>query len=194
MSTCKCPLAYIHPLIPIIYDPLSTSATALTGSRIVYSENSLPRAPDDLFYFTNFCNRQLGFEVYIFNTTVQCLRVSSSSRNYTSARNICTGKGARLYMPNSRERMGLMRYIVNYITQGSTWIGLNDLVTEKVFVWEDGQEVNNSVFPVPWRAGNPDDAGGREDCMEIGSFRDFWYVNDQYCGETARFVCEAIQI
>ncbi|CAG5120191.1 unnamed protein product, partial [Candidula unifasciata] len=160
------------------------------GSRITYSPDN-NRTPDEVLYFTNFCDRDRGFQVYLFNGFVQCLFISSTRMSFNSSRQTCTDKGARLYMPKLQQQLALLRHIVSSITRGSTWIGLTDMDIEGVFVWEDGKGVNDSLSDLPWRAGNPDNAANREDCVEMGSFQDFFYINDQYCGENAYFICEA---
>ena len=72
------------------------------------------------------------------------------------------------------------------LTVSRTWIGLNDVEEEGVFVWTSSLKRAEPTF---WASGEPGDVGFREDCaILIGS--DFeWH--DYNC-ETPKFpfVCE----
>ena len=63
--------------------------------------------------------------------------------------------------------------------------GLNDLTTEGTFLWTDG----TAPAIAPWNAGEPNDAGGNEDCTEMTITVSAW--NDIPCTEPRAFVCEA---
>ena len=67
---------------------------------------------------------------------------------------------------------------------GGYFIGANDRDTEGQFVWADGTAV---VF-TNWNAGEPNDAGGAEDCTEMSVDTGIW--NDVPCDGRA-FICEA---
>ncbi len=69
------------------------------------------------------------------------------------------------------------------------WIGLSDTDIEGTFAWVDGEPLDFAN----WASGQPDDAGGAEDCVEInhpGFAAGAW--NDTGCMDTdlAGFVCE----
>lgn len=63
--------------------------------------------------------------------------------------------------------------------------GLNDVATEGTFVWTDG----TAPAVAPWNVGEPNDAGGNEDCVEMTTAADTW--NDIPCTEPRAFVCES---
>ena len=44
------------------------------------------------------------------------------------------------------------------------WIGLNDISSEGVFEWINGDPYRNEVI---WISGEPSNSGGNEDCMHI---------------------------
>jgi len=67
---------------------------------------------------------------------------------------------------------------------GGYFIGANDRDAEGQFVWTDGSPV---VF-TNWAAGEPNDAGGAEDCTEMNVDSGIW--NDVGCDARA-FICEA---
>lgn len=67
----------------------------------------------------------------------------------------------------------------------SHWIGLSDTVTEGTFSWVvDG----SPLAYTNWTAMEPNDAGGNEDCAEIGLAAGTW--NDLPCTELRPFICE----
>lgn len=68
---------------------------------------------------------------------------------------------------------------------GNWWIGLNDRSVEGAYAWDGGSD---SPY-ANWRAGEPNDFGGNEDCA--------WYAetgggawNDKDCSAMAYFVCQ----
>ncbi|MCA9488809.1 MAG: hypothetical protein KC621_02780 [Myxococcales bacterium] len=64
------------------------------------------------------------------------------------------------------------------------WIGLNDLGTEGVFVWDDGTALNYEN----WRTGEPNDHYGSEDCAEIEPGTGLW--DDEDCVREQAYLCE----
>lgn len=66
------------------------------------------------------------------------------------------------------------------------WIGLNDIRQEGTFEWASG---SGSRY-THWEPGEPNDADGNEDCVEINRYHpsDTW--NDEPCAQMLRFVCE----
>jgi hypothetical protein len=67
----------------------------------------------------------------------------------------------------------------------SWWIGLNDIAVEGMFVWPDGTPATYTN----WNEGEPNDAGGIEDCVEIGSATGGW--NDVPCDTLKTYICGA---
>ena len=70
----------------------------------------------------------------------------------------------------------------------TTWIGLNDIVSEGDWVWLDGLTVDYRN----WDTGEPNDSGSSgEDCgvimVESGRFS-FW--DDRPCDNNRAYVCE----
>jgi hypothetical protein len=65
------------------------------------------------------------------------------------------------------------------------WIGLDDIEVEGEFRWDDGSTVRFTA----WDPGQPDDAGGAEDCVISGVdlMAETW--GDVSCAERHSFVC-----
>ncbi|XP_077972804.1 lectin-like [Styela clava] len=106
--------------------------------------------------------------------------------NYETAKDQCDGMGARLVSTGIRNNT-LKNEIFpkHYLTGVSAWIGLDDIITEGIWVWSDG--VNESPNSL-WNAAEPN--GGRtENCVEV--FNNSTIVgNDAPCTLFRRFVCE----
>ena len=64
------------------------------------------------------------------------------------------------------------------------WLGLSDLDTEGTFAWSDG----TPVAYTNWNAGEPNDAGGNEDCAQLVRATESW--NDLDCTVPRSYVCE----
>jgi hypothetical protein len=65
-----------------------------------------------------------------------------------------------------------------------TWLGATDRELEGTFVWRDGRPVVYSS----WEAGEPNDLGGNEECVEL---RELGRWNDEECSRGRSFLCES---
>ncbi|VDI73478.1 Hypothetical predicted protein [Mytilus galloprovincialis] len=65
------------------------------------------------------------------------------------------------------------------------WLGGTDMDSEGNWIWDDSKTPLNLTF---WRPGEPNDAGGEEDCL--ASHTGVW--NDIPCTLEAQFVCEKL--
>ncbi|MFZ5477905.1 MAG: MopE-related protein, partial [Myxococcota bacterium] len=72
-----------------------------------------------------------------------------------------------------------------YALEGTGWwIGLSDVATEGTFVWQE-----SAATYTDWRAGEPNDYGGNEDCGAYATSGGQW--NDKDCAQALPYVCEA---
>jgi hypothetical protein len=114
-------------------------------------------------------------------------------RIYQDAAATCAIEGMRLVAITSledneavyaraRRRLGDQAY----------WIGFDDLANEGTFVRSDGRDwIPGSDLFVAWADGEPNDAGGNEDCGHVWGFISAW--NDIPCdGAAFASVCEPI--
>ncbi len=72
---------------------------------------------------------------------------------------------------------------VTFAATNPGWIGLSDRATEGTFV----NVTNEPNDQRPWAAGQPDNGGGNENCVHIGSGG---RLNDDQCGNDKRYTCE----
>lgn len=66
------------------------------------------------------------------------------------------------------------------------WIGLDDIHREGTFEWASG----SPVYYTRWEPGEPNDAGGNEDCVQINRYHPSEGWNDEPCDQLLRFICE----
>lgn len=78
----------------------------------------------------------------------------------------------------------------NLSSAGHMWIGFNDMQTEGLYVWTDGQPVTFTS----WRKNEPNDVGHEEDCVELyisptdRLINGAW--NDISCSKKRGWICE----
>ena len=69
------------------------------------------------------------------------------------------------------------------------WIGASDIETEGRFVYLDGVTVTQQN--IEWIKGQPDDAGGNEDCVHFNLYdRPDNRANDYNCEKSIYALCE----
>ncbi|GAB4296591.1 MAG: hypothetical protein Kow0090_11720 [Myxococcota bacterium] len=134
----------------------------------------------------NVCGCPMGIyngKLYLF---------CQGGNTWQNARNYCTGFDFDLVvMDDAAENT----YVSNNIGDRS-WIGFSDVAVEGTFTWVDGTvgyiHVPQQFFTYTnWNGGEPNDAGGGEDCTEM--YPSWWaggIWNDMPCGTGLWFVCE----
>ena len=71
---------------------------------------------------------------------------------------------------------------------GGFWIGINDIEAEGVYVAEpDGERVSVTN----WRAGEPNNVGGNEDCVMVDGSTGQW--NDGNCEHSLPAFCQSYE-
>ncbi|XP_063590398.1 perlucin-like [Penaeus indicus] len=113
----------------------------------------------------------------------ECFFLSKVSLNWNQARQYCQGMQGDLATP--RNVYALKSFIID--TAGEVteaWLGATDQSSEGTWNWLDGRPIASD-----FAGGQPDDAGGNEDCLDI---RLKWHptLNDYQCGVAQRFVCQ----
>ncbi|XP_077972803.1 lectin-like [Styela clava] len=108
------------------------------------------------------------------------------SVNYATANAQCEGMGARLISTGMRcSKVKNEIFPKHYLTGASSWIGLEDISNEGIWVWSDGVNETPSVI---WAPGQPN--GGRtENCAGVTN-NSIIVANDARCLNVHRFVCK----
>lgn len=103
--------------------------------------------------------------------------------DYWSAQYDCQAQGGELASIHDQPQNDWMaQTLSNLNVGGEWWIGINDAYSEGTFVWEDGSTVDYTN----WAYGEPNDAGGYEDCGELTWS---WQWNDLPCGNGINYIC-----
>lgn len=105
------------------------------------------------------------------------------ARSHAEAVAACDDVGAALAVINTPEEQSFMLRQMPAIGMQDFWIGLDDTGQEGVFGWADGAETG----VMPWAPGQPDDAGGNEDCVRM-SADGLWFDDD--CAAEHNVLCE----
>ncbi|XP_077310053.1 collectin-43-like [Lithobates pipiens] len=101
---------------------------------------------------------------------------------YSEARTSCANRGGQLAVPRTPEENQAILSLRKQVNQ-HTFMGINDLEKEGDFRDLSGEAIKY----FNWRAGEPNNLGGKEHCVEIW---DDGRWNDENCSSKRFFVCE----
>ncbi|KAK2887845.1 galactose-specific lectin nattectin-like [Channa argus] len=105
---------------------------------------------------------------------------------WSDAEHFCTNLDANLASLLTPDIYNFIRGVISKATgtNSNSWVGGTDASKEGVWLWSDGEKFLFSR----WGPGEPNNVGGRENCMEINlGGQD--YVNDANCDLRRPFVC-----
>jgi len=144
-------------------------------------------------------NFGVGFRLVrtLFSHDLSRYELVTDHLTWQDAEQDCQSRGGHLVSIGSVQEQHLLRKVVggyNFVNQTdieSVWIGLEDRVTEGVWVWSDGSPTTVQF----WDWGEPNNSGN-EDCVEseirTGGYRqeeqELW--NDLSCATAQPYVCE----
>ncbi|XP_052861644.1 chymotrypsin-C-like [Anopheles cruzii] len=122
--------------------------------------------------------------------------IVQNSRNVTflEAWRLCQGVGHRLATITSKDDSRLIGEAIKASSNpnGPWWIGGTDLGSEGTFVWiSTNQPVGYGTGYLDYSAAQPDNAGGNENCLEIGRWGGVVW-NDIPCDWKLRYICEHV--
>ncbi|XP_061667746.1 C-type lectin domain family 11 member A-like [Syngnathoides biaculeatus] len=120
----------------------------------------------------------------------KCYLVYNNQEDYAGASTKCLERGGRMAMPRDRrEQEALADYVKSFFQPGNwpVWLGVNDLSTEGVYVFDDGTPVSYFQWRRHFLSGQPD-GGKRENCVAMASDDGEWW--DHYCDRAMNYVCE----
>ena len=110
-----------------------------------------------------------------------CYNVPSKSLSWTAAKSDCEALGSKLAIVTSQAEQ---QALVSKISQ-NVWIGLwRDPNVHSRWLWVDGSIATYTHWP----PGEPNDAGGVEDCAHMFPPAGKW--NDLACSSSLKYLCE----
>ncbi|XP_030279442.1 CD209 antigen-like protein C [Sparus aurata] len=107
--------------------------------------------------------------------------ISSTKKTWQDSRNDCLQRAADLVIIGSTEEQDFIKQ-----HQKIMWIGLTDREMEGMWKWVDGSPLTTSL----WDSGEPNSAGGNEDCVVMNSFKNVNSWNDERCENENFWMCE----
>ncbi|XP_062420863.1 CD209 antigen-like protein A [Pungitius pungitius] len=118
-----------------------------------------------------------------------CYLLSTRDDSWTNARTDCRANGADLVIIDSPQEQKFL----SSIAKDRAWIGLSDKEMEGTWKWVDGTPLTGAYWGAPPDPVQPDDNGGKEDCVEIllrwNSERNW---NDNVCTSSFSWICEKL--
>jgi len=121
----------------------------------------------------------------LLTSHARCYKHFPDKVTYEEAAERCRNESGVLAIPTDKQAHDKLLDIADPADK-SGWLGLNDLVTEGEFVWEDGTKFNR----LPWSGFSPyepNDFLSREDCVLL---RDSGIWVDNRCGLLNQFYCQ----
>ncbi|KAJ7324378.1 hypothetical protein JRQ81_017398 [Phrynocephalus forsythii] len=109
-------------------------------------------------------------------------KTDGSQGSYEASKATCFQAGGQLASPRSSAENAAVQQIVSRHNKAA-YLGMNDIQTEGTFMYINGSEVRYTN----WANEEPNNAGGKEDCIEI--YLDGKW-NDRSCTERRLIVCE----
>uniref|UniRef100_A0A8D0DBL5 Galactose-specific lectin nattectin-like n=2 Tax=Sander lucioperca TaxID=283035 RepID=A0A8D0DBL5_SANLU len=115
----------------------------------------------------------------------RCFAFYMQAKTWVDAETFCQTAGGTLASIHSAEENTFLRDYINQVTgiDKNAWIGGTDAVKEGTWLWADGSIFNYKNFA----AGQPDNAGGGENCLEMNWGGNGW--NNGGCTFPLSFVC-----
>uniref|UniRef100_A0A3Q1GG68 Galactose-specific lectin nattectin-like n=2 Tax=Acanthochromis polyacanthus TaxID=80966 RepID=A0A3Q1GG68_9TELE len=126
-----------------------------------------------------------------FSFNGRCYKYMATPMTWARAELFCVSQGANLVSIHSIKEQNFVNSLIRNFdsAQTWTWIGLSDVHLEGRWMWSDGSKVN-FVF---WNTGEPNNAGGDEDCAHTNFGTRFTW-NDRPCSDTRSFVCASRRV
>ncbi|XP_073841187.1 C-type lectin 37Db-like [Musca autumnalis] len=116
--------------------------------------------------------------------------IGQSKVSWFKANLICRSMGGYLAsFDNQQEFNELSEHLkTNYPTDRWLWISGSDLHSEgQFYYYRTGEPMKYAA----WSSGQPDNAGGHEDCVHLWYRNSKYEMNDWMCNQGAFYICEA---
>ncbi|GFS19777.1 CD209 antigen [Elysia marginata] len=195
----ECMVRYPETCQSILYNVDTKTCTpgAVAFAPVPRVNTSIPVANSrDLFYYSSQpvppCNTSSGdFALYELCGTTVCLNLVFEKASFYDARANCTSMDSRLFIANSLVRFSVFWHVSLTHFNWYTWLGLTDLTTEGVFVWDHGEPLSAEQDKYIWSDGQPDNHGD-EDCIIARHLRSGLGngINDDDCWRKRYYICE----
>ncbi|KAL6100422.1 uncharacterized protein ACO6RY_07575 [Pungitius sinensis] len=122
------------------------------------------------------------------NFSCSCYLLSTSADSWNNARTDCRAKGADLVIIDSPQEQNFL----SSLDTDRAWIGLSERIKD-TWEWIDGTPLSVAYWGGPPEVVQPDNDGGKEDCVEIllrWNPNKNW--NDRECSHSLKWICEKL--
>ncbi|XP_078488987.1 collectin-46-like isoform X2 [Ciona intestinalis] len=144
-----------------------TSNSAYVDNAIQEMENRFSRLKNQMETLFQPGVKQINGTAW-FSAGNGYLYLTLPASNYQAANRSCAAIGARLagFAPRNKDITRMIKQHFG-ITSRHNWIGLNDIVQENTWVWENGERLSSS--DAHWKPGEPTNSNGQvvEDCVML---------------------------
>lgn len=148
------------------------------------SSQPAPTAAEGDMYYSGRC--MPGFELWEVNQTSACLKFVLANVTYAMADVTCRSMSGYLM---SVKNLAKLNMVVQVSREVRSWVGLDDILAEDIFVWkEDGSVLGSQLRVQIFGPGEPNNIFG-QDCIEF--YPPYLGLNDYSCSGFNSFVCEA---
>ncbi|HYC55255.1 MAG TPA: C-type lectin domain-containing protein, partial [Candidatus Binatia bacterium] len=160
--------------------PTTTTTTSVCGDgETTGSEECDDADDDDRDGCMVSCRRGAvcpsGPGVYFEPASGHCYVPVLTEASYADSRDACVLLGGHLATLTSPDEAIAVWAHADGVDTRNYWIGLDDLTTEGAFDW-----VTDEPFDYGnWHSGEPDNAGGREDCVTMNRWRDATWTDER---------------
>ncbi|XP_055897600.1 CD209 antigen-like protein E isoform X2 [Biomphalaria glabrata] len=116
---------------------------------------------------TAMCRLKSNFTLYTFENKTKCLWFNNFRDTFQQAKSRCEDLGAYLAVIKSYKE-----YVIFSTNKRSewTWIGLDDIQKEGVYMWQDGSRARQFPYVHFSRTGIPPVPGATPDVCDCGQF------------------------
>lgn len=146
---------------------------------------------------TQRCGRNCGVLGFECVGGKWCMAIFRDEKNWENARNFCQEIRTELVAIETEEKHAAMAdYVRDKFVEESEndvagiWIGARFDRTRNNFVWESSDTLLSYTY---WEAGNPNNMGGNQYCVEMNPGIHNFTWNDDDCSTTNRFICEVLE-
>jgi hypothetical protein len=108
-------------------------------------------------------------------------------RTWAEAEAACQASGYHLATVENAAEQSFLSTGASLFSHDGFWIGINDRAQEGAFVWSSGLPVGYTN----WQSGEPDDAGGNEDCGQINRYYPASTWSDRPCDGAQPYICRS---
>ncbi|XP_078357186.1 C-type lectin mannose-binding isoform-like [Oculina patagonica] len=116
-----------------------------------------------------------------------CYKFSSIALGWNAAKSACGELGSNLVVINSQAEIEAITTKIPEPDTQRTWIGLHRFPNDtSSWMWVDGSPLTYTY----WNNQEPNNAAGRDYCVEMYSRQHGWKWNDRPCSAALPYVCE----